>query len=435
MINHYEILGLESNADARQIKRAYFDLVREFPPERFPEKFKEIRAAYDALSDEGNRARYDEAAALPKDVAFLVSEAHKAKQQGRLEQVPGIYKIILDSHPELTAIRAEYAMSLEQVGKTGKATDEWEALCKQAPGNAVYLASLAYCYEMRGWRKRAIGAYIRVLEIDCGDIESWSSLVGCHLAGAEYEEVSRVSLQAVETLKQKGKESIYLYTCAATFGARGDPALTEGFLQDIVRFAQSGSLAVNEIRTSLLFLLQMFNNMNQTRFFPYIRQIADTIPNMESNLGNLIEKAELNYEASMLEDAGFSSLFCNLFEILNAESKDEDNMLDLLAMECNILAGLNIFRPQIIRLKNDYPQLFALHADFFNEAIRVKDIERLMHSRLKKLSKYGFSPTFDSGDNAEVPVQQTVRREGPKIGRNDPCPCGSGKKYKKCCGA
>jgi SEC-C motif-containing protein len=29
----------------------------------------------------------------------------------------------------------------------------------------------------------------------------------------------------------------------------------------------------------------------------------------------------------------------------------------------------------------------------------------------------------------------TVRREAPKIGRNDPCPCGSGKKYKKCCGA
>ncbi len=30
---------------------------------------------------------------------------------------------------------------------------------------------------------------------------------------------------------------------------------------------------------------------------------------------------------------------------------------------------------------------------------------------------------------------QTVRRETPKVGRNDPCPCGSGKKYKKCCGA
>jgi len=30
---------------------------------------------------------------------------------------------------------------------------------------------------------------------------------------------------------------------------------------------------------------------------------------------------------------------------------------------------------------------------------------------------------------------RTVRRDGPKVGRNDPCPCGSGKKYKKCCGA
>ncbi len=29
---------------------------------------------------------------------------------------------------------------------------------------------------------------------------------------------------------------------------------------------------------------------------------------------------------------------------------------------------------------------------------------------------------------------ETYRREQPRIGRNDPCPCGSGKKYKKCCG-
>jgi len=30
--------------------------------------------------------------------------------------------------------------------------------------------------------------------------------------------------------------------------------------------------------------------------------------------------------------------------------------------------------------------------------------------------------------------QKPVRRENPKVGRNDPCPCGSNKKYKKCCG-
>lgn len=37
------------------------------------------------------------------------------------------------------------------------------------------------------------------------------------------------------------------------------------------------------------------------------------------------------------------------------------------------------------------------------------------------------------GHHHHPPVAQVVR-EGDKIGRNDPCPCGSGKKYKKCCG-
>ena len=34
-----------------------------------------------------------------------------------------------------------------------------------------------------------------------------------------------------------------------------------------------------------------------------------------------------------------------------------------------------------------------------------------------------------------APKVETFVHEGPRIGRNDPCPCGSGKKYKKCCGA
>jgi preprotein translocase subunit SecA len=43
----------------------------------------------------------------------------------------------------------------------------------------------------------------------------------------------------------------------------------------------------------------------------------------------------------------------------------------------------------------------------------------------------GPRPARTGGDD----VIKTVRNEGPKVGRNDPCPCGSGKKYKKCHGA
>ena len=41
-------------------------------------------------------------------------------------------------------------------------------------------------------------------------------------------------------------------------------------------------------------------------------------------------------------------------------------------------------------------------------------------------------PVRTSGDGTDT-ANKTVRK-GKKVGRNDPCPCGSGKKYKKCCG-
>ena len=60
-----------------------------------------------------------------------------------------------------------------------------------------------------------------------------------------------------------------------------------------------------------------------------------------------------------------------------------------------------------------------------------------------KKDEFKDEPLQNSGEQdipaaAAVPKrqskQQTVKRETPKVGRNDPCPCGSGKKYKHCCG-
>ena len=42
--------------------------------------------------------------------------------------------------------------------------------------------------------------------------------------------------------------------------------------------------------------------------------------------------------------------------------------------------------------------------------------------------------SVDGGKAINVNENKTVVNEGPKVGRNDPCPCGSGKKYKNCCG-
>ncbi len=62
--------------------------------------------------------------------------------------------------------------------------------------------------------------------------------------------------------------------------------------------------------------------------------------------------------------------------------------------------------------------------------------QKLVHDEIAAL---GSTASMMSAGSSQGPGKQSgaqpVHRKEPKIGRNDPCPCGSGKKYKKCCGA
>ena len=60
--------------------------------------------------------------------------------------------------------------------------------------------------------------------------------------------------------------------------------------------------------------------------------------------------------------------------------------------------------------------------------------QRRARERQAAASKMQFSAPAKVTPNRTAPPKQVVR-SGEKVGRNDPCPCGSGKKYKKCCGA
>ncbi|MFP4476248.1 MAG: YchJ family protein [Desulfatibacillaceae bacterium] len=56
--------------------------------------------------------------------------------------------------------------------------------------------------------------------------------------------------------------------------------------------------------------------------------------------------------------------------------------------------------------------------------------ERIRHHELAEFKKLDDRWFFYDGQPV---VPHTYKRDMPKVGRNDPCPCGSGKKFKKCC--
>ena len=83
--------------------------------------------------------------------------------------------------------------------------------------------------------------------------------------------------------------------------------------------------------------------------------------------------------------------------------------------------GYDMFMDMIARVKEDSIQKLCI--------VQIKREEEVERIEEKRRQDYVMSRGEDT------PATTTIKREAAKVGRNDPCPCGSGKKYKKCCGA
>ncbi|MCE5263184.1 MAG: preprotein translocase subunit SecA [Deltaproteobacteria bacterium] len=83
--------------------------------------------------------------------------------------------------------------------------------------------------------------------------------------------------------------------------------------------------------------------------------------------------------------------------------------------------GYDMFMEMISRVKEDSVEKLCL--------VQIRREEEVQRIEEKQRKDYVMSRGEDT------PAKTTIKRDAAKVGRNDPCPCGSGKKYKKCCGA
>lgn len=58
MKNPFRVLDLPDQCDDKEVKRAYLHMVKRYPPEQHPERFREIRAAFEAIQTERERVSF-----------------------------------------------------------------------------------------------------------------------------------------------------------------------------------------------------------------------------------------------------------------------------------------------------------------------------------------------------------------------------------------
>ena len=98
-----------------------------------------------------------------------------------------------------------------------------------------------------------------------------------------------------------------------------------------------------------------------------------------------------------------------------------------------------LFESLLQRLKYEVVRFLSnVQVQRSDEAAAMEQQRREVAAKQKMAFEHAeaASAVSESADTAEPPAPpQPVTRRQPKVGRNDPCPCGSGKKYKQCHGA
>ena len=89
------------------------------------------------------------------------------------------------------------------------------------------------------------------------------------------------------------------------------------------------------------------------------------------------------------------------------------------------IEGFDMFEQMVNDIKIDVVKILT----------HIKGIQKIERKQTVKITGEGLKQTENAIPHKSQNAPSTpIKNEGPQVGRNDPCPCGSGKKYKQCCG-
>ncbi|MGH8002542.1 MAG: J domain-containing protein, partial [Brasilonema sp.] len=145
----YHILEISSGASADEIKQAYFQLVRKYSPEKDPERFQQIRIAYNTLCDSIARENYDVMQKYGDQVEDLIDQAEKKMQQEEWANAIPVLKQVLVLAPRIDVARDLLGLCYIHTENWDFAVKIYKTLTKTNPDVALYWNNLGCAYKLQ----------------------------------------------------------------------------------------------------------------------------------------------------------------------------------------------------------------------------------------------------------------------------------------------
>ncbi len=461
MSTYYDILGLEPGASQAEIKRAYFKMVRQYSPEADPEQFQKIREAYEQLQQGGNTGT--EGPVFPP-----LSDPWAEKMLGQIE----IYRRMGDKEKVRDACEEAFRLfsqdiqflyllviAQRQCGNTGKAVKNGELLVRKEPENKWFLRELALSYLARGYTQKAYSVSGKAYEAGCRDYDFLVTYaLQCDEYG-EYEKGKQVLLEIVEKDKRWSREDIpellEAYTGLLKFSCALQDFDMSEFLEGMCRKLGQYKVYVAEYVQDLACALSnaaVYQNCGGTAVSEVFRRVFAAIYDAcrTEDDRRAVKRYEEEFDFACIVDdprigETLECAYTVLFDL--HDMNDQTRKFALTDVQLCMVEERQEILEQAKILRQEYPAFYEKLAHFIRRLEAEKNLAYLKENLLKTYRR--LAGGFELGlyyEKYPQEIERTKRilisdgasdapyvREGRKIGRNDPCPCGSGKKYKQCC--
>jgi preprotein translocase subunit SecA len=436
-LNYYEILGIATGASPEQIKRAYFKNVRTYPPERFPEEFKKLRAAYETLSDPKSREQYDKSS-VDNKIDVLFDKAKDAFENDDYRGAIRLAEMILALSPDFYPVQNLIGMSYIRLEEYNLAVNTYKKLVRNSGGSQLYYHNLGCALYYAGSIKQAVEALNTAIDYGLNDIDDWIYLANCYSAKKDDEKARSILKECMlicgETVSVH-LELIELDVKMENHGyIKADIDELEKFARKDPKMRENVAWSLSKIAEDVMYLMPIYSE-------EILKRAKNLIPKGNKKLESLHEEAKkekLLHEhfniisKDNLVHPWIKDIIYNRFFTQTSMLKPDD---------LEIVERILMYRPQNIlssveRIKSQYPFIFHELSYYFGMILDNPDGCRIDEGKLlSDVNEEGarLSPKFkvSSVDEIVIPNMQVINTN--KTGRNDPCPCGSGKKYKKCC--
>jgi curved DNA-binding protein CbpA len=394
----YQILEVLPQSSPEEIKRAYYQLVRKYPPEKDPEKFNQIRGAYETLSDPKARENYDSIQDYGEQISELFAQAtEKINAKDWSNAIP-LLKHLLVLSPGANTAHNYLGICYIHTQEWNEAFKIYQALTKQYPDIALYWNNFGQLYRQQAdslnkenETKPQLYAQARECFQKAIEQEKFNYIHYIDIAYTYLDEYnySQALAWAEKAITAEGEESYndletLLFICRLHFYCN-DLQNFEVTLQRILslipedeeakkhaayRFAQlSYEYSKYAIEASSSHVLKYA--------LTYVKTASYLIPN-DTNVLDLLEKTEYNsalleeynlfkqdtlilYHIQKLAELGV----CDYFNMYKSEEERKNAFDDIFS---KILASpSNFILYSINRIKSQYPLIYKLREALFKE--------------------------------------------------------------------